>query len=140
MGAFECWEGIQERLLTISGIGDVLLGEPRGAIDKPAIYGIYSDFDTVLKSSPPGHGLRGKEHRFQLDLIISWVDQVAAETQLLGLLDAVTDSIEDDPHLGGRVPNGAAWCSRGVTGFATLGGSKFRIARYTCNVVEKRAT
>ena len=138
MSALTCWEGIKERLETIAGLGDVLLGEPRGALDKPAIYGLYESFDTALQSSPPAKNLRGKAHTFSLYLTISWVDQAVGETQLLTLLDQVTDAIEDDPHLGGRVPNGAASCSKGQSGYNTVG-SRFRMLRYTVTVVEKRA-
>lgn len=137
MGAFECWEGIEERLATIGALGDILLGEPRGALDKPAIYCLYLDFDTTLTSSPPATNQRGKEHHFALYLVVSWVDQAAAEAQLMQLIDSITDAIEDDPHLGGRVPNGMARCSRGVTGFNSIG-SRYRIVNFTVTVKENR--
>src|SRR5678810_688087 len=115
MSAWTVWQGIKERMETIGSLGTIELGEPRGAIDKPAIYALYLSFQTTLKSSPPARNMRGKEHQFALYLVVSWVDQAAAETQLLQLLDIVTDAIEDDPHLGGRLPNGAAWIDKSVS-------------------------
>lgn len=140
MSALSCWEGIAERLATIGDLGPIALGEPRAPESvKPMIYGMYESFDTTLMSSPPAKNMRGKTHLFALYLTISWVDQTIGETQLLGLIDKISDAIEDDPHLGGRVPNGAASCTKGQAGYNTIG-SRFRMVRYTVTVVEKRAT
>lgn len=137
MSAYTCWQGIAERLATIAGIGTIALGEPRAEGALPAFYGLYLSFDQVLRNAPPAKNLSGKEHHFAVYLVLSWVDQVAAETLLLQMIDQVTDAIDADPHLGGRLNNGAAWIDKGVSGFKAIS-SQYRIVQFTVTVVEKR--
>lgn len=138
MSALTVWQGIEERLRTVSDLQNVLLGEPQNLHDLPAVYGAYERFTHPLRNTPPARNLSGFEHVFALRLVIRWVDNAQAEMQLLTLLDAIPLAIDADPKLGGRIIGGQAFISEGITGFSTIGDARYRVVDYTCTVLEKR--
>lgn len=137
MSAVTVWQGLEERLRTVDGLQNVLLGEPQSVHDFPAVYGAYEQFTHPLKNAPPARNLVGFEHTFLLRLVIRWVDNPQAEMQLLTLLTAIPLAIDADPKLGGRLLGGMANISDGAAGFADVGGVKHRVVDYTCHVLEK---
>ena len=137
MSAVTVWQGLEERLHTVEGLRNVLLGEPSTVHDWPAVYGAYERFTHALKNSPPARGLIAFDHVFVLRLCIQWVDNPQAEMQLLTLLTAIPLAIDADPKLGGRVGGGMAHIDEGAAGFAEIGGAKCRVVDYTCQVLEK---
>jgi hypothetical protein len=50
----------------------------------------------------------------------------------------IPDAIDRDPRLGRRLAGGMAYCSEGITGFATIGGVEYRIVDFSIRVLEKR--
>lgn len=137
MSAVTVWQGLEERLRTVDGLQNVMLGEPQSVHDFPAVYGAYESFTHPLKSTPPARNLVGFDHLFMLRLVIRWVDNPQAEMQLLTLLTAIPLAIDADPKLGGRLLGGMANISDGAAGFADVGGVKHRVVDYTCHVLEK---
>ena len=89
MSAVTVWQGLEERLRTVDGLQNVLLGEPQSVHDFPAVYGAYERFTHPLKNSPPARGLIAFDHVFVLRLCIRWVDNPQAEMQLLTLATAI---------------------------------------------------
>jgi hypothetical protein len=137
VSAVTVWQGLEERLRTVDGLQNVLLGEPSSVHDWPAIYGAYERFTHPLKNSPPARGIVGFDHVFVLRLCIQWVDNPQAEMQLLSLLTAIPLAIDADPKLAGRIGGGMAHIDEGAAGFAEIGGVKCRVVDYTCQVLEK---
>lgn len=138
MSALSVYQGLEERFRTVDGLRAVMLGEPTGDMDLPGMYTAYESFERPLRNSPPARNLTGMEHVFVHRLILRWQDFQQAEMQLLLFIDAVPDAIDRDPHLGGRLTRGVAAISRGVTGFVTIGGTKYRVIDFTSTVIEKR--
>lgn len=137
MSALTIWQGLEERLRTVEGLQNVLLGEPSTVHEFPAVYAAYESFEHPLRNAPPARNLVGFDHTFGLRLVIRWVDNPQAEMQLLTLLDAIPLAVDADPKLGGRVRGGMAYVSDGAAGFAEVGGVKHRVVDYTCRVLEK---
>ena len=127
MSAVTVWQGLEERLRTVDGLQNVLLGEPSSVHDWPAIYGAYERFTLPLKISPPARGIVGFDHVFVLRLCIQWVDNPQAEMQLLSLLTAIPLAIDADRKLAGRIGGGMAHIDEGAAGFAEIGGVKCRV-------------
>lgn len=138
MSATTVYEGLAEIYASLAGVQNIILGEPTAAHELPAIYTAYMGFDRPLRNSPPANNLTGMRHTFMSRLLIAWQDQSEAEAQLLALLDTIPDAIDADPHLGGRLTKGMAWCATGVTGFVAIAGTTYRIVDYTITVMEKR--
>lgn len=137
MSALTAWQGLEAAFRTIDGLRGITLGEPSGDLDLPAIYGAYQQFTRPLRNSPPARNQTGMGHIFACRLVIRWVENAAAEMQLITLLDAIPDAIDADPHLSGRVNDGMAWCPAGVSGFATIGGVLYRVVDYEVRVMHK---
>jgi hypothetical protein len=138
VSALICYPGLEERFRTVRGLRTILLGTPSGDLDLPGLYTAYQQFNRSLRSAPPARNVTGMTHLFASRLIIRWVDFQQAEMQLLTLLDAIPDSIDRDPKLGGRINSGMAYCSDGITGLAEIGGVTYRIVDYTIACVDKR--
>jgi hypothetical protein len=138
MSALTVAQGLQSVLREIAGLRSVILGEPTGSMELPALYLVYQEFDRPLRNSPPARNLTGMSHTFAARLCIQWVNNSNAEMQLLTLLDAIPDAIDRDPTLGGRVSKGVAWIDAGVSGFATIGGVVYRVVEYRVHALEKR--
>lgn len=132
------YQGLEERFRTVAGLRTIMLGSPTGDLDLPALYTAYQSFERVLKNAPPASNITGMQHIYAVRLVIRWVDFQQAEMQLLSLLDAIPDSIDQDPRLGSRLTKGYAWCSDGVTGFVDIGGVTYRVVDYTVHAFEKR--
>ena len=129
--------GLEERFRTIPGIGSVELGEPTGNMTLPCLYTVYGSFERPLRNSPPARNQTGMKHILGTRLVIQWVDFGAAERQLFTLVDLIPASIEADPHLGGRLNAGAAYCAAGVSGHAVIGEVKYRVVDYEITILEK---
>lgn len=138
MSALTVYAGLETVLLGIDGINAVILGEPTSVQEPPAIYVAYQSFDRPLRNSPPARNLSGMAHTFALRLVITWVDNAEAERELLSLIDAIPDAIDADPRLDGALTGGVARIESGLTGFATIAGTLYRIVDFTCEVLEKR--
>lgn len=132
MSALTCYQGLEERFRTVSGLHSVVLGEPTGDLDLPGLYTAYIGFNRSQLGQ-----ITAMDHRFMHRLIIRWQDNAQAEMQLLTLLNAIPASVEADAQLGGRVPLGLARITDGDAGFATIGGVKYRVVDYTALVTEK---
>ena len=104
MSALTCYQGLEERFRTVSGLHSVVLGEPTGDLDLPGLYTAYIGFDRTLGRDQ----MTVMEHRFMHRLIIRWQDNAQAEMQLLTLLNAIPASVELDIQLGGRLLQGIA--------------------------------
>src|SRR5262245_33396669 len=120
MSALTIWYGLEGVLREIAGLRTVKLGEPTGTLDLPGLYVAYEEFDRPLRNSPPSRNLTGMNHTFVCRLVIQWVENDAAEMQLITLLDAIPDAIDADPNLGGKLPHGTCHINAGITGFATI--------------------
>lgn len=137
MSATNVWLGIEVRYRTIPGIASVELGEPTGDMALPCLYTVYGSFERPLRNSPPAHNQTGMKHILGTRLVIQWVDFQSAERQLFALVDLIPASIEADPHLGGRLNAGAAYCAAGISGHAVIGEIKYRVVDYAITVLEK---
>jgi hypothetical protein len=133
MSALTCYQGLEERFRTVTGLRSVVLGEPTGDLDLPGLYTAYIGFDRTLGRDQ----MTVMEHRFMHRLIIRWQDNAQAEMQLLTLLNAIPASVELDIQLGGRLLQGIARITDGDAGFVTIGGVKYRCVDYTTLVTEK---
>lgn len=140
MSALTCWQGLESVFRTIDGLRGVVLGEPSGDMDLPCLYTAYQQFDRPLRGSPPARNVTGMHHIFACRLVIRWVDNPAAEMQLISLLDAIPDAIDADPKLGARINSGMAYCAGAVSGFAGIGGVLYRVVDYRIDVMDKRAS
>jgi hypothetical protein len=138
MSALTVYQGIEERFRTVAGLRTILLGSPTGDMDLPGLYTAYQAFTRPLRNAPPARNLTGMQHLFASRLVIRYVDFQAAEMTLITLLDAIPDSIDLDPRLGGRLTKGMAWCSDGITGFAEIGGATYRVVDFSIHCEEKR--
>lgn len=138
MSAVTVYQGLEERFRTVDGLRTVMLGSPSGDLDLPGLYTAYQSFGRPLRNAPPASNITGMQHVYATRLVIRWQDFQQAEMQLLTLLDAIPDSIDEDPRLGSRVGAGYAWCSDAITGFAEIGGVTYRVVDYTIHVLEKR--
>lgn len=138
MSALTIYQGLEVRFRTIPGLANILLGEPTGVQETPALYTVYQQFDRPLRNSPPAQNLTGMTHLFAHRLVLQFVDNPQCEMQLLAFLDAIPDSVDLDPHLGGRLTKGMAFIGSGITGFATIGAVQYRIVDYLGTVLEKR--
>lgn len=138
MSALTVYTGLEAVLLQIDGLNAVILGEPTAVHDPPLLYVAYQEFDRPLRNSPPARNLVGMAHTFALRLVIQWVDNPEAERQLLTLLDEIPDAIDADPRLDSQLEKGIARVTTGLAGFATIGGTLYRIVDYTLEVLEKR--
>lgn len=137
MSATTVWLGLEERFRTIAGLASVELGEPSGDMALPCLYTVYGSFQRPLRNSPPARNQTGMTHILGARLVIQWVDFQAAERQLFALVDLIPASIELDPHLGGRLSAGAAYCAAGISGHATIGKVLYRVVDYEITVLEK---
>lgn len=137
MSATTVWQGLEERFKTVAGLGSVELGEPTGDMALPCLYTVYGSFERPLRNSPPAQNKTGMKHILGTRLVIQWVDFQAAERQLFTLVDLIPASIELDPHLGGRLNAGAAYCAAGVSGHAVIGGVTYRVVDYEISILEK---
>jgi hypothetical protein len=138
MSALTMYQGLEERYKTIDGLRSIMLGSPSGDLDLPGLYTAYSQFARPLRNAPPASNLTGMDHLFVSRLILRWVDFQAAEMQLITFLDLIPDAIDRDPRLGRRLAGGMAYCSEGITGFATIGGVEYRIVDFSIRILEKR--
>lgn len=137
MSALTVYAGLEAVLTPIEGLNAVILGEPTAIHDPPALYVVYQSFQRVLRSNPPASNLTGMQHVYALRLVIQWQDNLEAEYQLLSLIDPIPAAIDADPQLSGAITRGAARITDATTGFATIGGTLYRICDYTCEVLEK---
>lgn len=138
MTALTVYQGLEERFRTVEGLRTILLGNPTGDLDLPGLYTAYQQFSRPIRNAPPARNVTGMTHLFISRLVIQWVDFQAAEMQLLTLLDAIPDSIDRDPKLGGRLNSGMAACSDGISGFAEIGKATYRVVDFSIQVIEKR--
>ena len=53
MSALTVWQGLEERLRTVEGLQNVLLGEPQSVHEFPAVYAAYESFEHPLRNAPP---------------------------------------------------------------------------------------
>lgn len=137
MSATTVWLGLEAAYRTIPGLGSVELGEPSGEMALPCLYTVYGSFERPLRNSPPARNQTGMKHILGTRLVIQWVDFQAAERQLFTLVDLIPATIDADPHLGGRLNAGAAYCADGISGHAEIGGVKYRVVDYAISVLEK---
>jgi len=137
VSALTVWQGLEVAFRTVDNLRGVLLGEPTGDMDLPCLYGAYESFDRPLRNSPPARNTTGMHHIFACRLVIRWVDNAQAEMQLITLVDAIPAAIDADLHLGGRLNAGAAYCPAGITGFADIGGVRYRVVDYAVHCLEK---
>jgi hypothetical protein len=138
MSALTMWQGLEERFRSVDGLRGVVLGNPTGDMDLPALYTVYRQFTRPLRNAPPASNLTGMNHVFLARLVIRFVDYAQSEMELITLLDAIPDSIDRDPRLGGRLAGGMAYCSDGITGLAGIGDVQYRVVDYTIKILEKR--
>jgi hypothetical protein len=138
MSALTVWQGLEERFRTVQGLRTVLLGNPTGDLDLPGLYTAYQQFTRPLRNARPARNVTGMTHLFASRLVIRWVDFQQAEMQLLTLIDAIPDSIDLDPRLGGRLNSGLAYCADGISGFAEIGNVLYRVVDFSLQVLEKR--
>lgn len=140
MSATTVWEGLRERLLTVSGLLDVTLGEPANVRALPCLYVAFNRFDRESEASPPSNGaITIMRYSLTSRLIVRWQDNPDAESQVLSFVNAIPFAISSDPHLGGRITSGGATTTDGVTGYVAIGGVTYRIIDFTHRVVEKGA-
>lgn len=137
MSALTVYQGLHDCLRGVEGIQNIILGDPTTIQEAPALIIVYGSFDTVLRSSPPGQNLNGTNHEFAIRLAIKRQDNPQSEMQLITLVGRITAAI--DPHLGGALNKGMATISGATTGYAEYSREQFRIADYTCTVLEKEA-
>jgi hypothetical protein len=71
-------------------------------------------------------------------LMLRWQDFAQAEMQLITMVNLIPAAIDADQKLGGRIPDGLATISDGVSGFDTIGETKYRIVDYTSSTLEKQ--
>ena len=139
MSALTIWQGVEERLRTVDGLQNVLLGEPQSVHELPAVYGAYEGFDRPMRNTAPSAaGVTAMNHRFTLRLVIQWADNAQAEMQLISLLDAIPNAIDADPKLSGRLYSGMAYINAGIAGFAKIGDAVYRVVDYELHALEKR--
>lgn len=138
MTALTVYQGLENCFKTVDGLRVIMLGEPTAIQDAPLLYTVYQSFDRPLRNISPARNVIGMDHLFASRLVIQFVENAQCEMQLLTLLDAIPDSIDLDPRLGGRLNSGIAWCSDGVSGFATIGGAQYRVVDYSIHCMEKR--
>lgn len=131
------YAGLESVLSEIDGLNAVLLGEPTAIHDPPALYVVYQSFERVLRNNRPASNMTGMAHIYALRLVIQWTDNPEAERQLLSLIDPIPDAIDADPQLDGAIDKGVAYITIGQTGFATIGGTLYRICDYTLKALEK---
>lgn len=137
MSAATIWDALQLTLADIDGLHAVVLGEPTATHDLPCLYVAYQGFTRPLRNTPPARNLTGMIHSFVLRLVIRWQDREIAEAQLLALLDAIPDAIDDDPRFGNTITKGLGYIDAGTTGYQEIGGTTYRIVDYTLTVLEK---
>lgn len=136
MSAVTLWHALEARLKTIPGLTNIMLGEPPTIQEAPALLVAYGGQEGILRSDPPARNINGTSHVFALRLAIKWQDNPQAEMQLITLIDLIPAAV--DTHLGNTLSKGHARVSGAVTGFAEYGKEKFRVADYTCTILEKQ--
>ena len=134
MSALTMWQGLEERLKTIEGLTNILLGEPTSIHDTPAIYTVLA---SVVRSQEGQ--VTAMRYSFIHRLVIRWQDNPQAEMQLLTLLNAIPASIDKSPTLGGRITQGLARVTTGDAGYVPIGDTLYRICDFTSDVLEKSA-
>lgn len=132
MSALTVYEGLEERLLTIDGLNAVILGEPTGIHDPPAVY-------VALQSMGREHAnqLTAAVYTFLLRLVVRWQENAEAERELLTLANQIPAAIDADRRLAGRLMQGVAMTGDAVAGFLVIGGTTYRILDYTVTATEK---
>lgn len=132
MSATTVWAGLAERLQTVVGVENIILGEPSTAHALPCLYG-------ALRSVTRSQDVQVTSVRyvFLLRLIVLWQERAEAEAELLSFVNSIPASIDADATLGGRLGSGMARVSNGTAGFMTMNGTVYRIIDFTADVLEK---
>lgn len=132
MSALTVYQGLEERFRTVHGLQNTILGEPTAAHTLPCLYTALEHFERTQSGQ-----VTAMHYFFTHRLVIAWQDNEQAEMQLLTLLNLIPAALDQDAQLGQRLPMGFAKITDGVAGFQEIGGTKYRIVDYTCNVLEK---
>jgi len=137
MTALIIYQGLEERFRTIPWLRNIILGEPTAAHELPCLYTGFDRAEFPLTNAPPARNQNIDTYFFLHRLMIRWQDNEAAEMQLITWLNDIPNAIRADPKLSGRLYGGIAHISNGVSGFQTVGDTKYRIVDYTSKIIEK---
>lgn len=131
MSAVLMWQGLEERFKTISGLTNILLGEPTSIQDTPALCTVLDRFERATTGQ-----VTTMRYFFAHRLIIPWQDNPEAEMQLLTLLNAIPASIDASPMLGGRIVQGMAKITVGNSSYVPIGKTLYRVCDFTSDIKE----
>ena len=139
MPALSVYQGIETALRSLDYFQSIMLGEPTGSIETPAIYTVFLRMEIEGRSVPPARNLDSTVYIFIHRIVIQFVDNAAAEMQLLSLIDAIPDAIYADPRLGGALAIGIAQIPSGDAGFIRVGDVLYRVFDIEGRYREKRS-
>lgn len=137
MTALTVWLGLEERLKTVQGLTNIMLGEPTSIHETPALATVLARFERPMEGHPPSDNLTAMIYFFTHRLYIQWVDNPQAQAELLSFVNAIPYAISEDAKLALRLGQGMATIETGDAGFVDVGTTRYLILDFHSRVLEK---
>lgn len=134
MSALIMYQGLEERFRTISGLTNILLGEPTSVHATPALYTALLRFERSTSGN-----VTTMRYFFIHRLIVQAQGNPQAEMQILTFLNAIPAAIDQSYNLGGRIIEGLAQIKAGDTGFVKIGETLYRVCDFVTDIKENGA-